>query len=91
VVARIASGETEPSAPASASERSVDYDAIMQAGLARVFGERDPSRRIEAIRELYAADAALHAVPLFLPRGHGRPASRDRTAYVPGRKAWPLL
>jgi ketosteroid isomerase-like protein len=32
----------------------------MQANLARVFGERDAGRRIEAIRELYAEDAVLH-------------------------------
>jgi ketosteroid isomerase-like protein len=39
---------------------TIDYDALMRANLARVFGERDASRRIEAIRELYAEDAVLH-------------------------------
>jgi hypothetical protein len=38
----------------------IDYDVLMRANLARVFGERDASRRIEAIRELYAEDAVLH-------------------------------
>jgi SnoaL-like domain len=39
---------------------TADYDALMRANLARVFGERDATRRIEAIRELYAEDAVLH-------------------------------
>lgn len=38
----------------------MDYEKIMQANLERVFGERDASRRIEAIGELYAQDAELH-------------------------------
>lgn len=37
-----------------------DYDGLMQANLARVFGERDVSRRMNAIAELYAGDATLH-------------------------------
>lgn len=37
-----------------------DYDGLMQANLARVFGERDASRRMNAIAELYADDATLH-------------------------------
>ena len=44
----------------SALPRPTDYDALMRANLARVFGERDAARRIEAIRELYAEDAVLH-------------------------------
>ncbi len=32
----------------------------MQANLARVFGERDASRRMKAIAELYADDAILY-------------------------------
>lgn len=48
---------------------TTDYDAILQANLMRVFGERDPSRRIEAIRELYAEDAALHE-PEQSAQGH---------------------
>jgi hypothetical protein len=42
------------------SAAPIDYDGLMQANLARVFGERDAGRRIEAIRELYAEDAVLH-------------------------------
>lgn len=42
------------------SAESIDYDGLMQANLARVFGERDAARRIKAIRELYADDATLH-------------------------------
>jgi hypothetical protein len=47
----------------------VDYDALMQANLARVFGERDVARRIKAIRELYAEDAALYE-PDTSAKGH---------------------
>jgi len=43
--------------------------ALMQANLTRVFGERDPVRRLEAIRELYHADAELHEPQRSL-RGH---------------------
>jgi hypothetical protein len=42
------------------SEAPVDYDGLMQANLKRVFSERDASRRMEVIRELYAKDAVLH-------------------------------
>ena len=38
---------------------SIDYDTLMQANAARVFSERDPARRLTAIRELYASDAVL--------------------------------
>ena len=38
----------------------MEHEKIMPANLERVFGEHDPSRRIEAIRELYAQDAELH-------------------------------
>jgi hypothetical protein len=38
---------------------SIDYDRLMQANAARVFSERDPARRLDAIRELYATDAVL--------------------------------
>ncbi len=37
----------------------IDYDGLMQANAARVFSERDPARRLDAIRELYTADAIL--------------------------------
>lgn len=47
----------------------MDYEKIMQANLERVFGERDASRRIKAIRELYTDDATLHE-PQRSVRGH---------------------
>ena len=37
----------------------IDYDGLMQANADRVFSERDSARRLDAIRELYAADAVL--------------------------------
>jgi len=43
--------------------QTIDYDGLMQANLARVFGERDASRRVQAIAELYAADATLYEPP----------------------------
>jgi hypothetical protein len=39
--------------------KSIDYDGLMQANAARVFSERSPARRLNAIRELYTADAVL--------------------------------
>ena len=42
------------------SQTTIDYDRLMQANLARVFGERDPARRTKAIAELYADDATLY-------------------------------
>jgi len=39
---------------------SIDYERLMQANLARVFAERDTSRRLAAIRDLYAEDAVLY-------------------------------
>jgi hypothetical protein len=42
------------------SAESIDYDGLMQANLARVFGERDSSRRMNAIAEIYAEDAVLY-------------------------------
>src|SRR6266853_2084322 len=41
-------------------DQSIDYDGLMQANLARVFGERDTSRRMKAIAELYADNAILY-------------------------------
>jgi nicotinamidase-related amidase len=51
------------------SAAPVNYDGLMQANLARVFGERDAERRIEAIRELYAEDAVLNE-PHASAKGH---------------------
>ena len=50
--------------------QSIDYDRIMQANLARVFGERDASRRIKAVAELYADDATLYEPPDASATGH---------------------
>jgi hypothetical protein len=48
---------------------SLDYNSMMQANLARVFGERDASRRTKAIAELYANDATLYE-PDAVAKGH---------------------
>jgi hypothetical protein len=47
----------------------MDFGAIMQANLELVFGERDPTRRIEAIRRLYSENAKLHE-PHRSAQGH---------------------
>ena len=52
------------------SAESIDYDGLMQANLARVFGERDASRRMKAIAELYADDAVLYEPPDASATGH---------------------
>lgn len=48
---------------------TMDYETIMQANLDLVFGERDPSRRMEAIRRLYSERAELHE-PHRSAQGH---------------------
>jgi len=50
-------------------EETIDYDGTMQANLTRVFGERDASRRLVAIRELYDECAKLHE-PQASVQGH---------------------
>jgi hypothetical protein len=52
------------------SSQSIDYDSLMQANLARVFGERDATRRMKAIAELYADDAVLYEPPDTSATGH---------------------
>ncbi|MFN7101336.1 MAG: nuclear transport factor 2 family protein [Pseudorhizobium sp.] len=47
----------------------MDFETLMQANLDLVFGERDPKRRITAIRRIYDADAELHE-PQRSVRGH---------------------
>ncbi len=47
----------------------IDYDGLMQANLARVFGERDAGKRFKAIRGLYAEDAVLNE-PHASAKGH---------------------
>jgi hypothetical protein len=56
--------------PKSVLEAPIDYDGLMQANLARVFGERDAGRRLKAISELYAETAVLHE-PQASVNGHG--------------------
>jgi SnoaL-like domain len=51
------------------STGSIDYDGLMRANLARVFNERDVTRRMNAIAELYANDATLFE-PHALATGH---------------------
>lgn len=52
------------------TSKTIDYDGLMQANLARVFGERDASRRMTAIAELYAGDATLYEPPDASATGH---------------------
>ena len=40
--------------------KPIDYDLLMQANLARVFGENNADKRINAIRQLYTEDAVLN-------------------------------
>jgi len=42
------------------NSKPIDYNGLMQANLARVFGERDAGKRLKAIRELYAEAAVLN-------------------------------
>ena len=50
-------------------ETVIDYEALLQANLTRVFSERDAVRREAAIRELYAPDAVLYE-PVHVAQGH---------------------
>jgi len=54
---------------AATPQTHIDYNGLMQANLARVFGERDSSRRNKAITELYADDATLYE-PDAEAKGH---------------------
>jgi SnoaL-like domain len=45
---------------AAAKEARMDFEKLMQANLDLVFGERDPTRRIAAIRRIYDENAELH-------------------------------
>lgn len=47
----------------------LDYDGLMQSNLKRVFSERDPDMRLQAIRDLYAEDAVLNE-PHAAVKGH---------------------
>ncbi|MCA1474198.1 nuclear transport factor 2 family protein [Bradyrhizobium sp. NBAIM08] len=46
---------------------TIDYNGIMGDNLIRVFSERDPAKRMIAIRELYSDDAVLYE-----PEGHAK-------------------
>src|ERR1700684_1489663 len=48
---------------------SIDYDKLMRANAVRVFSERDPVRRLDAMRELYATDAVV-TEPEVVSKGH---------------------
>jgi hypothetical protein len=48
---------------------SIDYDKLMRANAVGVFSERDPARRLVAIRELYAANAVV-TEPEVVSKGH---------------------
>ncbi|MGB7097946.1 MAG: nuclear transport factor 2 family protein, partial [Xanthobacteraceae bacterium] len=39
---------------------TIDFDALMQANVTRVFNERNPDRRRTAVAELYAKDATVY-------------------------------
>jgi len=47
----------------------MDFETLMQANLDRVFGDRDPTRRLSAIRRIYSEDAELHE-PERSAQGH---------------------
>lgn len=47
----------------------MDYERLMQANLDMVFGERDATRRLVAIRKIYDENAELHE-PQRSARGH---------------------
>ena len=49
-----ASAPYEATTMSNSPEASIDYERLVQANLARVFGERDAKRRIAAILELEA-------------------------------------
>jgi FMN-dependent NADH-azoreductase len=59
VAVRVLEGGHEPVSGAL-KEEAVDFDRIMQANLRRVFNERDPSRRLEAMHDIYHEDAVLN-------------------------------
>jgi hypothetical protein len=46
--------------PTIGAAEAVDFDALMQANLVRVFNEHDSDRRRAALRDLYAEDATLY-------------------------------
>jgi hypothetical protein len=65
---------------------SIDYDGLMQVNAVVVFSERDPARRLDAIRELYSADAIL-TEPEGSPRGRP-PSAMPRPSCCPSCRPW---
>jgi hypothetical protein len=65
-------------------EIRMDFETLMQANLDQVFGERDPTRRMAAIRRIYHANAELHE-PQRSVRGHEAisQAVEDLLAHLP--------
>ena len=70
------------------STAPLDYDGLMQANLSRVFSERDASRRIQAIAQLYAPDATLYE-PDGEAKGHAA-ISQAVTHVVPRARLKPF-
>src|ERR1700730_8480009 len=73
--------------------KTIDYDSLMQAHLARVFNERDASRRIKAIAELYADDATLYEPPDASAKGHAaiNNAVEELLSHVPPNFAFTVI
>jgi hypothetical protein len=46
--------------PSRSSDAGPDYDHLLRSNLERVFNERDPARRAEAIEALYVADPVMY-------------------------------
>ncbi|WP_274425213.1 hypothetical protein [Chelativorans sp. YIM 93263] len=65
----------------------MDFEKLMQANLDLVFGERDPTWRIAAIRTIYHEDAELHE-PQHSVRGYLR--ARDYSCRCGGPYQHPI-
>lgn len=55
-----AGGAAAPPPETEHSDHAIDFERILGDNLQRVFGERDPARRLESIREIYADDAIFY-------------------------------
>lgn len=53
------------------TETETDFNRLLQVNLVRVFSERDPDLRLEAIAEIYASDAVLYE-PGRVATGHAQ-------------------
>ena len=74
-----------PSGPSDAPAEG-DFDALMQAHLTRVFGERDGSRRLGALKEIYAEDAVVYE-PDATARGYEAIAAALKVLYARRRSS----